>query len=159
MVHDPRRTLDELREAVGAELGVSRWFTITQEMIDQFADITEDWQFIHVDPERAARETPFGGAIAHGFLTTSMLSAMVYEAGPGLKGVVHGVNYGFDRLRYINPVPAGARIRGRFVLKTLDESRPGEVTYTNTVTVEIEGQEKPALVADWIGRAYLGEAA
>lgn len=155
MVHEPKRSLDELRAAVGQELGVSRWFEISQEMIDKFADITEDWQFIHIDPERAAKETPFGGAIAHGFLTVSMLSAMVYEAGPGLKGVSMGVNYGFNRLRFLNPVKAGSRIRGRFALKELDESRPGEVTYTNNVTVEIEGEDKPALVAEWIGRAYL----
>ena len=154
MVHDPKRTLDELRALVGEEIGVSRWYEISQEMIDQFANITHDWQFIHIDPEKA-KMTPFGGTIAHGFLTMSMLSAMAYESGPGLKGVAMGVNYGFDKMRFISPVPAGAKIRGRFVLKTLDESKPGEVTYTNTVTVEIEGSDKPALVADWIGRAYL----
>ena len=155
MVHEPKRTLEELRACVGEEIGVSRWYEITQEMIDKFADITEDWQFIHIDPEKA-KMTPFGGTIAHGFLTMSMLSTMAYEAGPGLKGVAMGVNYGFDKMRFISPVPAGAKIRGRFILKALDESKPGEVTYTNTVTVEIEGSDKPALVADWIGRAYFG---
>lgn len=157
-VYEPRRSLDELRALVGTEYGVSRWIEITQDMIDRFADLTCDRQFIHVDPERAAAETPFGGAIAHGFLTLSMLSTMVYEAGPALKGLKMGVNYGCDRLRFLNPVRAGARIRGRFRLDRLDESRPGEVTYHHTVTVEIEGEEKPALVAEWIGRAYLEDA-
>ena len=153
--HQPKRTVDELRDMVGQEMGVSRWFEITQAKIDAFADITEDWQFIHIDPERAKAETPFGGTIAHGFLTVSMLSAMVYEAGPGVKGIKSSVNYGCDRLRFLNPVKAGARIRGRFVLTKFDESKPGEITYHQQATVEIEGEEKPALVADWIGRVYI----
>ena len=155
--YEPRRTLDELRALVGTEYGVSRWIEITQGMIDRFADLTIDHQFIHVDPEKA-KETPFGGTIAHGFLTLSMLSTMIYEAGPALKGLSMGVNYGCDKLRFLNPVRAGARIRGRFFLDRLDESRPGEVTYYNTVTMDIEGEEKPALVAQWIGRAYLEAA-
>ncbi|MEM7267635.1 MAG: MaoC family dehydratase [Pseudomonadota bacterium] len=154
-----RRTIDEFRDMVGTEYGVSRWYDITQDMIDQFADLTEDHQFIHVDPERAAKETPFGGAIAHGFLTLSMMSAMSYEAGPGLKGLVHGVNYGMDKMRFLSPVPAGARVRGRFTLLELDETKPGEVTYKNAVTVEIEGHDRPAIYAEWIGRGYFGEAA
>ncbi|MEO0359587.1 MAG: MaoC family dehydratase [Pseudomonadota bacterium] len=157
MSHEPKRTLDELRACLGQELGVSRWIAIDQKKIDAFADITEDWQFIHVDPEMA-KKTPFGATIAHGFLTLSMLSAFVYEAGPGLKGVAMGVNYGFDKVRFLSPVPAGARIRGRFVLTELDESKPGEVTYKQAVTVEIEGSEKPALAAEWIGRVYMNPA-
>lgn len=151
------RTVDELRALKGEEMGVSRWIEIDQAKINAFADITDDHQWIHVDPDRA-KETPFGGAIAHGFLTLSMLSAMGYEAGPTLLGVTHGVNYGFDRIRFLSPVPAGARVRGRFVLSDLDESKAGEVTYRMAVTVEIEGQEKPAIAADWIGRAYLEAA-
>ena len=153
------RSLAELRAAVGEEIGVSRWITVDQARINAFADATEDRQFIHVDPERAAAEAPFGGAIAHGFLTLSLLSAMSYEAGPSLKGAAMGVNYGFDKIRFLSPVPAGARIRGRFRLAELREDRAGEVTFRQEVTVEIEGGAKPALVADWIGRVYLQEGA
>lgn len=155
MSHEPRRTLEELKGLVGQEMGVSRWFDITQDRIDKFADVTEDWQFIHIDPDRAAAETPFGGTIAHGFLTVSLLSAMVYEAGPGLKGIKSSVNYGFNKLRFVSPVKAGSRVRGRFTLKEFDTSKPGEVTYVQTAAVEIEGEDKPALVAEWIGRVYI----
>lgn len=148
-------TLDELKARVGKPLGSSGWFLIDQKRIDAFADITEDWQFIHVDPEAAAK-TPFGTTIAHGFLTLSMLSAMVYEM-PVLEGVVMGVNYGFDKVRFLSPVPAGARVRAHFNMKSVDDSRPGEVTTIMDVSVEIEGQEKPALIAEWIGRRYFGE--
>lgn len=151
-----KRTLDELRALIGEELGVSRWFDVDQSRIDSFADSTEDHQFIHVDPESAA-QTPFGGTIAHGFLTLSLLSAMVYEAGPSLKGITMGVNYGFNKIRFLSPVRSGKRVRGRFQLLKLEEA-PGQVTYTQAVTVEIEGEEKPALIAEWIGRAYLESA-
>lgn len=151
-----KRTLDELRALIGEELGVSRWFDVDQSRIDSFADSTEDHQFIHVDPESAA-QTPFGGTIAHGFLTLSLLSAMVYEAGPSLKGITMGVNYGFNKIRFLSPVRSGKRVRGRFQLLKLEEA-PGQVTYTQAVTVEIEGEEKPALIAEWIGRAYLETA-
>ncbi|MFC2967273.1 MaoC family dehydratase [Acidimangrovimonas pyrenivorans] len=145
----------ELAGKVGQELGVSRWFTVDQARIDAFAEVSEDHQFIHVDPARAAAETPFGGTIAHGFLTLSLLSAMAYDAQPQLKGIRMSVNYGFDRVRFLSPVPAGARIRGRFTLKSAEERVPGEVTVCWSVVVEIEGQEKPALAADWLGRRYL----
>ena len=148
-------TLDALKALVGKPLGTSSWFTIDQKRIDAFADITEDWQFIHVDPEAAAK-TPFGTTIAHGFLTLSMLSAMVYEM-PVVEGMVMGVNYGFDKVRFLSPVPAGARIRAHFTVTSVDDSRPGEVTTIMDVSVEIEGQEKPALIAQWIGRRYFGE--
>src|SRR5580692_7213184 len=108
-------TIDELIALAGSETGVSRWFTIDQKRIDAFAEITEDRQFIHIDPE-AARATPFGGTIAHGFLTLAMLSAMAKDALPPLAGVALGVNYGLDRLRFLTPVKAGARVRGRFAL-------------------------------------------
>lgn len=148
-------SLDEMRALVGRKMGTTSWFVIDQDRIDRFADVTEDWQFIHVDPE-AAKDTPFGTTIAHGFLTLSMLSAMVYEM-PMIEGVAMGVNYGFDKIRFLSPVPAGARIRGHFTLAKLDESKPGFVTSHTLVEVEIEGQEKPALAADWIGRRYFGE--
>ena len=150
-------TLDEYLSLQGHELGVSRWFDITQERIDQFADCTEDWQFIHVDPEKA-KETPFGTTIAHGFLTLSMLSAMVYQM-PSVEGVVMGVNYGMNKMRFVSPVPVGSKIRGRFVLDKVEEIRPGEIQTTTTVTVEIDGKDKPALVAEWLGRRYFGEQA
>ena len=150
-------TLDDFRARVGAEPFTSRWFVIDQKRIDAFADVTEDWQFIHCDPEKAA-ETPFGGTIAHGFLTLSMLSAMVYDAIPALSGATMGVNYGFDKLRFLSPVKEGAQVRGVFRLSDLRE-KPGEVTKYYDVSVEIEGSDRPALAARWIGRTYLGGTA
>ena len=137
---------------IGQEIGVSSWFVITQDRIDTFADCTEDWQYIHVDPEKA-KESPFGTTIAHGFLTMSMLSAMIYEM-PSIEGVRMGVNYGFNRVRFVSPVTVGARIRARFVLTKFEEIRPGEVQTTMDVAIEIEGETKPALVAEWLGRRY-----
>ena len=151
-------TLEEFTALVGQEIGVSDWFEITQDQIDAFARATHDHQFIHVDPEAAAK-TPFGGTIAHGFLTLSLLSAMVYDVLPRVEGVTMAVNYGMNRMRFLSPVKVGSRVRGRFVLKDCDTSKPGEVTTTFVVTVEIDGQDKPALVAEWIGRRYMGEAA
>ncbi len=146
----------EFEALTGQEIGVSDWFTVTQDQIDQFADCTHDHQFIHVDPVAAAK-TPFGSTIAHGFLSLSLLSAMVYQM-PSIEGVVMGVNYGFDKVRFVSPVKVGARIRGRFVLQKFEEIRPGEIQTTLAVTVEIDGQDKPALIAEWLGRRYLGEA-
>jgi acyl dehydratase len=128
--------------------------TIGQSQIDAFADLTGDHQFIHVDPVRAAG-TPFGGTIAHGFLTLSLLSRFAGKARPRIAGTRHSVNYGFDKLRFVAPVPAGARVRGRFRLTRLDQRAPGELTQHYEVTVEIEGAERPALIADWITRAYM----
>ena len=147
-------TLDEFLALKGQEMGVSRWFDITQERIDAFADVTEDQQFIHTDPEAAAA-SPFGGTIAHGFLTVSLLSAMTYDAVPVLDGTKMSVNYGFNKLRFLSPVRVDSRIRARFVLKSCDTSRPGEITTITDVTVEIDGEDKPALIAEWIGRRYL----
>ena len=151
-----RRTLPlaRLKEMIGEETGVSRWFEIDQSRIDAFADITEDRQFIHIDPVAAA-ETPFGGTIAHGFLTLSMLSVMAYDAMPVLEGVAIGVNYGFDRIRFIAPVREGSRIRARFTLLDLVERAPREWQMRNAVTVEIEGGRKPALVAEWLSLSVL----
>ena len=147
--------LEDLRARVGEEIGVSDWLTIGQDRIDAFADLCGDHQFIHVDPARAA-ETPFGGTIAHGFLTLSLLTWFATGVRPRIEGTRHSVNYGFDRLRFVAPVPAGSRVRGRFRLTSLNERVPGEVTQHYEVTVEIEEGGRPALVADWITRAYLG---
>ena len=142
--------LAELAGRVGEELGVSDWVMVDQARIDAFADATDDHQFIHVDPERAARETPFGGTIAHGFLTLSLLSAMNYGALPAIVEQTFGINYGFDKLRFMAPVKAGQRVRGRFVLKEA-RLRGADMMMTRyAVTVEIEGERKPALTADWL---------
>ena len=143
-----------LKESVGSEIGVSRWFDITQERIDAFADLTEDWQYIHVDPEKAAA-TPFGGTIAHGFLTLSMLSAMGLDAVPRLEDTVMGVNYGFDKIRFLSPVRSGTRIRGRFSVMSAEELKPGEMTMRYKVDVQIENSERLALTAEWISRQYV----
>ena len=143
----------DLQSLVGQEVGLSRWISVDQARIDAFARITEDEQFIHVDPE-AARATPFGGTIAHGFLTLSLASAMSYDAVAPLDGVVMGVNYGFDKLRFLAPVPAGSKVRGRFkLLSAEDKGAQDGVTrwlLKHELTVEIEGGDKPALIAEWL---------
>lgn len=140
----------ELQGLIGREVEVSRWFEVTQARIDAFADCTEDRQFIHVDPDRA-RATPFGGTIAHGFLTLSLASAMSYDAVAPLEGVAMGVNYGFDKLRFLAPVPAGSRVRGRFRLLSAEDKGGGRWLLKHELTVEIEGGDKPALIAEWLG--------
>jgi acyl dehydratase len=147
-------TLEEFKSLVGGEIGTSRWFEISQARIDAFADITEDRQFIHIDPQ-AAKRTPFGGTIAHGFLTLSMLSAMAYDAVPAIEGAAMGINYGFDKVRFAAPVRSGARIRARFRLLALTPRSAGEYQPRYEVTVEIEGSEKPALVAEWLSLVML----
>ena len=147
----------ELAGRIGQEVGVSGWLTVDQARIDAFADATEDWQFIHVDPELAAK-TPFGGTIAHGFLTLSLLSKMTYEATPVLEGVVMGINYGFDKVRFLQPVRAGSRVRGRFKLLEATEKEGGRWLLKHEVTVEIEDQPKPALIAEWLGMQVLRPA-
>ena len=149
-------TFEDLKEKLGLEVGVSRWFTIDQTRVDKFADLTEDWQYIHVDPD-AAKKTPFNGTIAHGFLTVSLLSAMYYDAVPMIEGSKLGVNYGFDKLRFLSPVKVGSKVRGRFELSDIREVRPFEISTTWRVEVEIEDFDKPALVAQWIGRQYLSK--
>lgn len=144
----------ELQGLIGREVGVSRWFEVTQARIDAFADCTEDRQFIHVDPERA-RATPFGGTIAHGFLTLSLASAMSYDAVAPLEGVAMGVNYGFDKLRFLAPVPAGSRVRGRFRLLSAEDKGGGRWLLKHELTIEIEGGDKPALIAEWLGMQVL----
>ncbi|MFL6858416.1 MAG: MaoC family dehydratase [Allosphingosinicella sp.] len=150
----PTATLDEIRAHLGEEVGVSDWILVDQARIDAFAEVTEDRQFIHVDPDAAAR-TPFGGTIAHGFLTLSLLSRMAADAMLRPDEVKMGVNYGFDRVRFMAPVRSGKRVRGRFTLTAFDEKRPGQYQFVHQVTVEIEGEEKPALVADWIGMLFV----
>ncbi len=142
----------DLEALLGKEVGLSRWFLMDQERVGLFADVTEDQQFIHVDPEKA-KTTPFSGTIAHGFLTLSMLSLMAKDAVPRVEGLTHSVNYGFDRIRFISPVSTGKRIRGRFELIAINVGT-GEITQTMKVTVEIEDNDKPALVAEWITRHY-----
>ena len=145
----------ELTTRIGEEMGVSRWFEIDQARINAFADTTEDWQFIHVDPE-AAKQTPFGGAIAHGFLTLSLASAMSYDSVKPLDGVVMGVNYGFDKLRFLAPVPAGSKVRGRFRLLSAEDKGGGRWLIKHELTIEIDGGEKPALIAEWLGMQIVG---
>ena len=146
----------ELQTLIGQEVGVSKWFDVTQARIDAFADCTEDHQFIHVDPE-AAKATPFGGTIAHGFLTLSLASAMSYEAVAPLEDVVMGVNYGFDKLRFVAPVPAGSRIRGRFKLLSAEDRGGGRWLLKHELTIQIEGGDKPALIAEWLGMQVVAD--
>jgi len=150
----PIANIDEIRMRVGEEVGVSDWILIDQARIDAFAEITEDPQFIHIDPARAAG-TPFGGTIAHGFLTLSLLSRMAADAMLRPEAVKMGVNYGFEKVRFLAPVRAGKRVRGRFALASFEEKRPGQFQFTHHITVEIEGEDKPALIADWIGMIFV----
>ncbi|MEL6233169.1 MAG: MaoC family dehydratase [Pseudomonadota bacterium] len=149
-----RITMPELEARTGAEVGLSRWFEMDQPRIDRFADVTEDAYFIHTDPERAKSDAPFGGTIAHGFLTLSLLSAMSYDALPELEGKRMQVNYGFDRIRFVAPVPSGASVRGRFLLSKCARTGPEEATMTYAVSVEIKNGERPALAAEWIARVW-----
>ena len=150
----PIAPLDDIRGRIGTEVGVSGWLTVDQPRIDAFADATEDRQFIHVDPQAAA-QTPFGGTVAHGFLSLSMLSRMAVEAMLIPDSVKMAVNYGLDRVRFIAPVMVGSRIRGRFVLDSVDEKAPGQLLVRHSVTVEIEGVDKPALTAQWLGLLFV----
>ncbi|MBR0857402.1 MaoC family dehydratase [Bradyrhizobium liaoningense] len=150
----PPISLEAYQAMVGKEIGVSSWHLIDQPRIDTYADVIEDHQFIHVDPERAKKETAFGTTIAHGFLTMSLMSIMSYEVMPVIAGTTLGVNYGFDKLRFISPVRSGKRVRGRFVLAEAKLRKPNELQSRTNVTVEIEGEDKPALVAEWLGLIY-----
>jgi acyl dehydratase len=148
-------SLDELLAKVGSESGVSPWRAVTQTMIDQFADATDDHQFIHCDPERAAAETPFGGTIAHGFLTLSLLSTFAFETAPRLEGADMGINHGFDTVRFVTPVKTGANIRARFFLADVKVRPSGWIQITNDVTIEIENSLKPALTARWLTLTFI----
>ena len=146
-------TIDELQKLTGKEIGVSGWLEVTQQRIGQFAEATGDNQWIHTDPERA-QKSPLGGTIAHGFLTLSLVSILAHEAIHLEGDFAHRLNYGLNRVRFTAPVKSGSRIRGRFTLQSLTEVNGGyQITYV--VMVEIEGSEKPALVAEWLVRAIV----
>ena len=143
-------SIEQIPDWVGKPTGTSDWVMVDQERINQFADVTLDHQFIHIDPDRAG-QTPFGGTIAHGFLTLSLLSRFAETGGMlVLEGVKMGVNYGFDKVRFMNPVRAGKRVRGHFTLMEATEKVPGQWGFKYAVKVEIEDDEKPALVAEWL---------
>lgn len=152
-----KRTLespDSLKELVGQEIAVTDWFNVTQERIQQFADATLDHQWIHVDVERARRESPFRAPIAHGFLTLSLLPHFMHEAFQIKDGIKLGVNYGLNRVRFVSPVRAGSNIRARIALQSLKEVPPNGVEVVFNATVEVEGGEKPCCVAEWVARYY-----
>ncbi len=143
-------SLSDVAGLVGQEIGLSDWITVDQSMIDAFAGATNDHQFIHVDPVRAAAESPFGGTIAHGFLTLSLLSTMNYNCLPVIREQTMGINYGFDRIRFMSPVKCGKRIRGHFVLTEARFRGAGMMMTTYDISIEIENERKPALTATWI---------
>ena len=148
----------DLASRIGEELGVSSWYLLNQERVNAYAKIIEDEQFIHIDPERSRDETPFDGTIVHGFLTMSLLSAMAYEVMPFMTGDEGmSINYGFNKLRFISPVLVGSRVRGRFTLLSFDQSKSDYSDIILTATVEVEGQSKPAIVAEWINRQYINK--
>ncbi len=145
---------DDYRAKVGTEVGVSDWIVVDQAKINAFAECTGDHQFIHVNPDMA-KQTPFGTTIAHGYLTLSLLSVMAYGAMPGIEGTKMGVNYGLNKVRFMAPVKSGKQIRGRFKLIDVSERNPGTLQSTVEVSVEIDGESKPALIAEWVTLAYV----
>ena len=149
----PIASLDEIRARIGTDIGQSEWSEVSQDRIDEFAEATEDRQFIHVDPAAAA-QTPFGGTIAHGFLSLSLLSRMAADVMLVPDTTKMAVNYGLDRVRFIAPVRAGARVRGRFTLDAVDDKAPGQLLLRHSVTVDIERSDKPALTAQWLGLIF-----
>ena len=151
----PMVSLDEVRSKVGQTIGVSDWIEVGQDRINEFADATEDRQFIHTDPIAASSHSPFGGTIAHGFLTLSLLSRMAVDVMHVPDTMTMAVNYGLDRVRFIAPVSAGKRVRGHFTLDAAEEKAPGQLLLKHAVTVEIEGEAKPALTAQWLGLIFI----
>jgi acyl dehydratase len=145
----------DLQAKIGQKIGTSEWVSVDQDMINKFADATGDHQFIHIDPVRAAA-TPFGGTIAHGFLTLSLMPMLMAKSdGPRVEGVKMGVNYGSNKLRFLTPVRAGKRVRAHTTLMSLEEKRPGQWQQTNEVSIEIEGEDKPALICEWISQFFI----
>jgi acyl dehydratase len=144
--------LEHLKQLVGKEVGASEWLDVTQESVNRFADVTDDQQWIHVDPVRAARESPFKKTIAHGFYTLSMLSHFAQQTIRFAK-VRMGINYGFNKVRFVGPVPVGSKLRARFALKSVEEIAGGAQTVWE-VTMECEGAAKPCCVAEWVTRRY-----
>lgn len=158
MATNAETAYESFKAAEGQTEGSGEWFEVTQERVNEFADVTLDHQFIHIDPE-AAKGTPFGGTIAHGFLTLSMLThltASIPQDMSRFAGILMGVNYGFEKVRFVAPVPTGSRIRATSVLSNVELKDPNTINVTKTITVEIEGSSKPALVADWITRLVYG---
>jgi acyl dehydratase len=148
-------TPQELQAKVGQMIGTSDWFEVTQERINKFAEATGDFQFIHVDLEKA-KQTPFGGTIAHGFLTLSLIPVLgAMTEGVRVSDVKMGVNYGGNKTRFISPVRAGKRVRAHIKLLGLAEKRPGQWQQTNEYTIEIEGEDKPALIAEWVMQFFV----
>ena len=147
-------TTDTIADFVGKETGTSDWVVLDQDRINKFADVTEDHQFIHVN-EEAAKMTPFGTTVAHGFLSLSMLSKLASGSIVVLEGVKMGNNYGFEKVRFVAPVKSGKRIRGHFTLMSADQKIPGQWTFKYGVKVEIEGEDKPALVAEWLSMQFV----
>jgi acyl dehydratase len=153
----PKRILDSpdaLKNLVGQEIAVTDWFNVTQERIQQFADATLDHQWIHVDVERARRESPFKAPIAHGFLTLSLLPHLMHEALEIKHGIRLGVNYGLNRVRFVSPVRAGSNIRARITLQSLKDVPPSGMEAVFNATVEVEGGEKPCCIVEWVVRYY-----
>ncbi|MFT6288697.1 MAG: acyl dehydratase [Halieaceae bacterium] len=146
---------EDMAAAVGSKFEPSDWIEITQERINTFADCTEDHQFIHIDAEAAAK-TPFGGTIAHGFLTLSLLSKMTEGSGIVPEGTIMGLNYGFDKVRFLTPVASGKRVRGHFEVLSVDQKDENRFLIKQGITVEIEGEKNPALVAEWLGMMICG---
>jgi acyl dehydratase len=155
LLADRALSLADLEARVGTELGISGWHNVTQGLIDQFAEVTGDDQYIHVDPVRAA-VTPFGGTIAHGFLTLSLISLMGREALPPVSGRTMSINYGFDNVRFLSPVRSSAAVRGHFTLAKVERRAPTQLMLHWQVSVEIKDEPKPALVAEWLVMAVLG---
>ena len=145
----------ELKDQIGKTLGPSEWFAIDQDRINAFADVTIDHQFIHIDPDKA-KLTPFGTTVAHGFLTLSLLTHLTSETSLMPEGTVMGVNYGFDKVRFIQPVKVGQQVRATVVPMTVLERGPGQYLIKSEVTVEIDGEDKPAVVAEWLGLLFTG---
>lgn len=146
-------SLERFKQMIGQDNGTTEWVTITQEKINLFADVTEDWQWIHVDEEKA-KSGPFGKTIAHGFLTLSLLSSFSYASKYVPEGIKMSVNYGLNKVRFLAPVPVGSRVRSHMVISAVEEKGPNQVLMTTTHTVEIEGQAKPACVADALGLMF-----
>lgn len=142
-------TLAQVNEYVGQEVAVTDWMTVDQEMINQFAEVTLDKQFIHTDPERA-KDTPFGTTIAHGLLTLSLVAYFVEKSDFNVEGFLVRVNYGFDKVRFLSPVPSGSRVRSRVKLIDAEEKRPGQLMLTIEVTAEVEGSARPAMIAEYL---------
>ena len=143
---------DNMKESIGADMGTADWLLIDQQRISAFAECTDDRQFIHVDPERAAK-TPFGGTIAHGFLSLSMLSHFAQSVGCAFENMVMGINYGFDKVRFLAPVKVNSRVRAQARLLDVQEKKPGHFLIRQEVRIEIEGEPIPALIAEWLTMA------